>query len=117
MPACPSNKGVMFSVNETRTAAVEQVTLVVHGLKIPVADTQTPLSHAEMLRLYRSANVYVSPFRSEGFGLGTLEAMALGLQACYWSIIESAHLAPAHLQMQDVWILLVLFELLSQQKL
>ena len=88
MPACPSDKGVLFSVNETRTAAIEQVTLVVHGLKILVADTQTPLSHAEMLRLYRSANVYVSPFRSEGFGLGTLEAMALGLQACFWSSIE-----------------------------
>ena len=60
-----------------------QLTLVVHRLKLLVAESQDPLSHAEMLRLYRSANVYVSPFRSEGFGLGTLEAMALGLQACY----------------------------------
>ena len=43
---------------------------------------QEALSHAEMLRLYRSADVYVSPYRSEGFGLGTLEALTLGLQVC-----------------------------------
>lgn len=55
-------------------------------LKLIVADLQTSLSHAEMLRLYRSADVYVSSFRSEGFGLGTLEALALGLQARYQSI-------------------------------
>ncbi len=47
-----------------------------------LTDVQEYLSHVEMLHLYRSAQVYVSPFRSEGFGLGTLEAMAMGLQAC-----------------------------------
>lgn len=49
---------------------------------VHVACLQDALSHAEMLRLFRSADVYVSPFRSEGFGLGTLEAMTMGLQAC-----------------------------------
>lgn len=33
-----------------------------------------------MLRLYASASVYVSPYRSEGFGLTVLEAMAMGLR-------------------------------------
>ena len=50
-----------------------------------LVDLQDSLSHVEMLRLYRSANVYVSSFRSEGFGLGSLEALALGLQARYQS--------------------------------
>ena len=49
---------------------------------IPDVHAQEALSHAEMLRLYRSADVYVSPYRSEGFGLGTLEALTLGLQVC-----------------------------------
>ena len=49
----------------------------------PDVHVQEALSHAEMLRLYRSADVYVSPYRSEGFGLGTLEALTLGLQVCY----------------------------------
>lgn len=66
---------------------------------------QTSLSHIDMLRLYRSANAYISPFRSEGFGLGTLEAMALGLQACYQSFTVSADLLDiphAHLRMTVV---------------
>ena len=52
----------------------------------PDVQVQDALSHAEMLRLYQSADVYVSPYRSEGFGLGTLEALTLGLQvSCCWS--------------------------------
>ncbi len=65
-------------------------------LKIILADLQTSLSHAEMLRLYRSASVYVSSFRSEGFGLGTLEALALGLQACDQSTTVSVEHEAMH---------------------
>lgn len=41
---------------------------------------QDELSSADMLRLYSAASVYVQPFRSEGFGLTILEALAMGLQ-------------------------------------
>ncbi len=37
------------------------------------------LSEEEMANLYRACNVYVSPYRGEGFSLPTLEAMACGL--------------------------------------
>ncbi len=41
---------------------------------------QDELSHVDLLRLYAAASVYVQPFRSEGFGLTILEAMAMGLR-------------------------------------
>ena len=93
MLARPSNKvlnACVLSMN--KDSCYKTADAIVHPLKLPVAVSQTPLSHTEMLRLYRSASVYVSSFRSEGFGLGTLEAMALGLQACYLSIIASANI-------------------------
>jgi len=37
------------------------------------------LTEQEMASLYRSCNVFVSPYRGEGFSLPTLEAMACGL--------------------------------------
>jgi glycosyltransferase involved in cell wall biosynthesis len=37
------------------------------------------LSSAEMAGLYRAADVYVSPYRGEGFNIPVLEAMACGL--------------------------------------
>jgi glycosyltransferase involved in cell wall biosynthesis len=39
----------------------------------------TTLSTADMAALYRAADVYVSPYRAEGFNLPVLEAMASGL--------------------------------------
>ena len=57
----------------------------------PDVHVQEALSHAEMLRLYRSADVYVSPYRSEGFGLGTLEALTLGLQVCGCWLSQCMH--------------------------
>ena len=42
---------------------------------------QERLSHTEMLRLYQNAHAYVSPFSWRISDLGTLEAMAMGLQA------------------------------------
>ncbi|CAF2120975.1 unnamed protein product [Rotaria magnacalcarata] len=38
-----------------------------------------PMSDMDMIRLYKSADVYVSPYRGEGFGITILEAMASGL--------------------------------------
>lgn len=57
---------------------------------------QEDLAHIDLLRLFRSAHVYVSPFRSEGFGLGTLEAMAMGLQACCSLLSMAAWHARSH---------------------
>ena len=37
------------------------------------------LGEIDMLRLYKSVNAYVTPYRSEGFGLTILEAMASGV--------------------------------------
>ena len=44
---------------------------------------QECLSHAEMLRLYHSAQAYIISSSSKAFDLWTLEAVAMGLQACY----------------------------------
>jgi glycosyltransferase involved in cell wall biosynthesis len=41
--------------------------------------TRSDLSEAELASLYRAADVYVHPYRGEGFGLPILEAMACGL--------------------------------------
>ena len=73
----------MKSICCTRSAVILKARLACLRCKVNnLTDVQEQLSHVEMLRLYRSAQVYVSPFRSEDFGLGTLEAMAMGLQAC-----------------------------------
>lgn len=46
-----------------------------------------PMSHAEVLSLYASSDVFVSLHRAEGLGLGLMEAMALGkpVIATAWS--------------------------------
>jgi glycosyltransferase involved in cell wall biosynthesis len=48
-----------------------------------VADRLTyfgrPFPHEQMARLYRAADVYVSPYRAEGFNLPVLEAAASGV--------------------------------------
>ncbi len=76
----------------------DDVALVIHSaygdefaladIKAIAKDVQAPevillqdeFSHMEMLRLYAASDVYVSPYRSEGFGLTLLEAMATGMQ-------------------------------------
>ena len=57
---------------------------------VMVVHLQDKLTDLGLLRLYRSADVYVSPHRSEGFGLSTLEAIAMGLQACHTLICSAA---------------------------
>jgi glycosyltransferase involved in cell wall biosynthesis len=53
--------------------------------RIRIIDTS--MSYAEVLSLYASADVFLSLHRSEGFGLGLIEAMALGkpVVATGWS--------------------------------
>lgn len=41
--------------------------------------TKTMLTDAQMAELYRSCDVFIAPYRGEGFSLPTLEAMACGL--------------------------------------
>jgi glycosyltransferase involved in cell wall biosynthesis len=38
-----------------------------------------PLSEIDVIRLFKSVDVYITPYRSEGFGLSIIEAMAAGL--------------------------------------
>lgn len=55
---------------------------------------QDDLSHFEMVTLYKASHVYVSPYRSEGFGLTILEAMAIGLQVIITDFGPSAEICP-----------------------
>jgi glycosyltransferase involved in cell wall biosynthesis len=52
-----------------RAAAAEDPTIVI---------MDQPLSYADVLSLYASADIYVSLHRAEGLGLGLLESMLLG---------------------------------------
>ncbi len=92
-------KGIDVLLNAYTTAfkATDDVTLILHcvhgddfqfeemraiqrNAEMPeIIFLQNELSHLEMVKLYK-ADVYVSPYRSEGFGLTMLEAMAMGLQ-------------------------------------
>lgn len=68
-----NNKGL----NESSSRAAEglkQAARHVPGLRI----VDEPMSYAEVLSLYASADVFVSPHRGEGLGLGLLESMSLG---------------------------------------
>lgn len=54
------------------------------------------LTHFEMIQLYKAADVYVSPYRSEGFGLTLLEAMAVGLQVIVTNFGPSTEICPTN---------------------
>lgn len=64
--------------------------------------TRSDFSEAEVASLYRACDVYVHPYRGEGFGLPILEAMACGLPvvvpdagpALEFTTIESAWYIP-----------------------
>lgn len=58
---------------------------------------QDDLSHFEMLQLYKAVDVYVSPYRSEGFGLTVLEAMAMGLQVIVTDFGPSTEICPTEI--------------------
>lgn len=93
--------------------ADDNVTLVVHSVygdnyqlneilelqKMPnmpeILLFQDDLSQIQMTQLYKATNVYVSPYRSEGFGLTLLEAMAAGLQVIVTDFGPSREICPA----------------------
>jgi glycosyltransferase involved in cell wall biosynthesis len=50
-----------------------------HALTDKVIYRGEVMSHREMAKLYQAADVYVSPYRAEGFNLPVLEAAACGL--------------------------------------
>lgn len=107
-------KGIDVLLNAYTRAftAVDDVALIVHSVygddfyleeilacqKNPNAPEvvlfQDDLSHLEMIQLYKASNVYVSPYRSEGFGLTVLEAMAMGLQIIVTDFGPSTELCP-----------------------
>lgn len=107
-------KGIDVLLNAYTSAfkATDNVTLIIHAVygdafqleeilamqkdpRMPeVLLLQDELSHLEMIRLYKTCDVYVSPYRSEGFGLTVLEAMATGLQVIITDFGPSAELCP-----------------------
>lgn len=108
-------KGIDVLINAYTTAfkASDNVTLIIHSVygddfqleeilalqkdpRMPeILLLQDDLSHFEMLQLYKAADVYVSPYRSEGFGLTLLEAMAMGLQTIVTDVGPSKEICPS----------------------
>jgi glycosyltransferase involved in cell wall biosynthesis len=56
---------------------------------------QEDLSEQDMQKLYLAASAYVAPYRSEGFGLTILEAMAAGLQVITTDFGPSKEICPS----------------------
>lgn len=104
---------VLLSAYTSAFKADDNVTLIIHSVygddyqlndilklqKMPnmpeILFFQDDLSNFQMIQLYRAANVYVSPYRSEGFGLTVLEAMAAGLQVIVTDFGPSNEICPA----------------------
>jgi glycosyltransferase involved in cell wall biosynthesis/ADP-heptose:LPS heptosyltransferase/2-polyprenyl-3-methyl-5-hydroxy-6-metoxy-1,4-benzoquinol methylase len=69
--------GDSFYKGQTAKAMIDQVRRLDGAPEILYTDTM--MSEEEMAELYRSCDVFVSPYRGEGFSLPALEAMASGL--------------------------------------
>ncbi len=69
--------GDSFYKGQTARAHIEQLSKQSAAPAIEYIDEM--LSEAQMAALYRACDVFVSPYRGEGFSLPTLEAMASGL--------------------------------------
>jgi glycosyltransferase involved in cell wall biosynthesis/predicted SAM-dependent methyltransferase len=69
--------GDSFYKGQTAKDTIEKLTQMGDSPEIIYIDEY--LSEEEMASLYRSCNLFVSPYRGEGFSLPTLEAMACGL--------------------------------------
>ncbi|CAF4010252.1 unnamed protein product, partial [Adineta steineri] len=93
-----SRKGfdVLIHTYNARFSSKDDVTLIIHSIygdssedvlrefkKNPSSPEVIILRHQmtdmDMIRLYKSVDVYVASYRGEGFGISTLEAMAAGL--------------------------------------
>ncbi len=69
--------GDSFYRGQTAKKLIEQSQINSDAPEIEYIDDK--LSDEQIAALYRSCNVFVSPYRGEGFSLPTLEAMACGL--------------------------------------
>jgi glycosyltransferase involved in cell wall biosynthesis/ADP-heptose:LPS heptosyltransferase/2-polyprenyl-3-methyl-5-hydroxy-6-metoxy-1,4-benzoquinol methylase/Flp pilus assembly protein TadD len=69
--------GDSYYKGQTAEAMIEQIRKVEGAPEILYADAT--MSEEDMASLYRTCDVFVSPYRGEGFSLPTLEAMACGL--------------------------------------
>ena len=69
--------GDSFYKGQTARAHIEQLSRQADAPAVEYIDAM--LSEAQMAALYRACDVFVSPYRGEGFSLPTLEAMASGL--------------------------------------
>lgn len=69
--------GDSFYKGQTAKEKIQEIQSDANAPEIIYIDSY--LSEDEMQQLYRSADVFVSPYRGEGFSLPTLEAMASGL--------------------------------------
>ena len=103
---------VLLSAYTSAFKANDNVTLIIHSVygddfqldeilelqkapyKPEVLLFQKDLSQFEMVQLYKSTDVYVTPYRSEGFGLTVLEAMAAGLQVIVTDFGPSGEICP-----------------------
>ncbi len=63
--------------------------------------TRSDLSEQDLASLYRACDVYVHPYRGEGFGLPILEAMACGLPV----VVPEAGPAPEFSSADSAWYL------------
>ncbi|CAF4115394.1 unnamed protein product [Adineta steineri] len=83
---------VLLQAYNARFSSKDDVTLIIHStikdlmkkikktrLSPEIITLGYPINDIDMIRLFKSVDVYVAPYRSEGFGLSTLEAMAAGL--------------------------------------
>ncbi|CAF1089033.1 unnamed protein product [Adineta steineri] len=93
-----SRKGfdILLQAYNARFSSKDDVTLIIHSiygdssedvlrkfkkkrLSPEVIILRHQMTDMDMIRLYKSVDVYVASYRGEGFGISTLEAMAAGL--------------------------------------
>ncbi|CAF3930540.1 unnamed protein product [Adineta steineri] len=83
---------VLLQAYNARFSSKNDVTLIIHStikdlmkkikktrLSPEIITLGYPINDIDMIRLFKSVDVYVAPYRSEGFGLSTLEAMTAGV--------------------------------------
>ncbi|CAF4182136.1 unnamed protein product [Adineta steineri] len=87
---------ILLHAYNARFSSKDDVTLIIHShyghsvdtvlneikknpLAPEVISLRGDMTDMDMIRLFKSADAYVAPYRSEGFGLSTLQAMAAGL--------------------------------------
>jgi glycosyltransferase involved in cell wall biosynthesis len=65
------------------------------GEAAPIVYLDEDLSPAELAELYRACDVFVTPYRGEGFCLPALEAMACGLPVIHTAVGPTGEFVPA----------------------